>query len=207
LVNRQLALQLKIALTDDRITLIETAELEGYKSRNLLSCLIDRLLTLSEKRRVTKLPAKNEIELLRRAKDRIVWIIIDDLDATYQNTDEESLSLATFFSACRYLTRDMKGLFFRVSMRTDVWPLVRRYDEALDKVEQYVSEILWAQKDFLHLLSLRIKASLEAINSQIPNTEVSTTAGREHLLDLVFTPEMPWGDRMVRTYIEWFAPI
>ncbi len=51
LVNRQLAARLNIALTDDEITLIETAELEGYRSRNLVGCLLDRLQTLLEKGR------------------------------------------------------------------------------------------------------------------------------------------------------------
>ena len=35
-VNRELARQLNVALTDDAITLIETAELEGYRSRNIV---------------------------------------------------------------------------------------------------------------------------------------------------------------------------
>lgn len=95
LVNRALALRLNLALTDDRITLIETAELEGYKARNMVGCLLDRLQSLLEKGRgTTKLPAKNEIELLKRVKDRKVWIVIDDLDATFQNTPLESLGRA-----------------------------------------------------------------------------------------------------------------
>ena len=75
-------------MTDDKITLVETAELEGYKSRNFAGALIDRMTTLfTEKGRTTvKIPAKNEIELFKRAKDRDVWIVIDDLDVTYQNT-------------------------------------------------------------------------------------------------------------------------
>ena len=40
LVNRELAVRLNIALTDDRITLIETAELEGYRARNIVGCLL-----------------------------------------------------------------------------------------------------------------------------------------------------------------------
>jgi len=44
-VNRHLARQLHVALTDDRMTLIETAELEGYKSRNLAGALIDRMMS------------------------------------------------------------------------------------------------------------------------------------------------------------------
>lgn len=49
LVNRQLAARIKLALNDDEITLIETAELEGYKSRNLVGCLLDRMGSLLDK--------------------------------------------------------------------------------------------------------------------------------------------------------------
>lgn len=217
-VNRHLARELDIAITDDRITLVETAELQGYKSRNLVGVLADRMLPFFSQsgRGPRKIPAKNEVELLKRAKDRNVWIVIDDLDATYQNTDSESLSLATFFSACRYLTQDMKGVFFRVSLRTDVWALIRRYDEALDKTGQYVSEILWGQEDFLALLSLRIKASLQNLGLRVPppGRYESAKSYRERLLSLAFVAKMQWGDsrqassmqpsltppRMVQTY-------
>jgi hypothetical protein len=196
-VNRHLARQLNIALTDDQITLVETAELEGFKSRNLAGALIDRMMPFfTDKGRATvKIPAKNEIELLKRAKDRDVWIIIDDLDATYQNTDAESLSLATFFTACRYLMQDMEGVFFRVSVRTDVWALIRRYDEALDKTGQYVSEILWGQEDFLALLSLRIKASLRHSGIPLPSQghHESLKSYKERLVAVAFLPKMQWG--------------
>lgn len=197
LINRQLALRLNLALTDDTITLIETAELEGYKARNLVGCLLDRLQSLLEKGRgTTKLPAKNEIELLKRVKDRKVWILIDDLDATYQNTNAESLNLASFFSACRYLIQDLKDLFIRASVRMDVWALLRRYDEALDKTSQYVSEILWHQDDFLSLLSLRIQASLKQAGLPAPRPAryASKDEISERLIELVFEPKMQWGD-------------
>lgn len=119
-INRHLALNIGLALTDDKITLVETAELEGYKSRNLVSCLTDRLYRFLEKGAPEKLPVKDEVQILKRFKDRNVWILIDDLDATFQNTKEESLELSTFFSACRYLLQDTKGVTVRITMRTDV---------------------------------------------------------------------------------------
>lgn len=200
LVNRQLALTLKIPLNDDQLTLVETAELEGYKSRNLISCLIDRIELKFG--RIHKIAAKEEFELLKRVKNKKVWIIIDDLDATYQNTNVESLEIATFFSACRYLTQDIKDIFFRVTIRTDVWALIRRNDESLDKVDQYVNEILWYQRDFLKLLSLRIKVSLDALNIKVPKVPAHVSADDEYerLLERVFVPKMQWGEKMVETY-------
>lgn len=200
LVNRQLALTLNLALSDDQITLIETAELEGYKARNLVGCLLDRLQSLFDRGRITKLGVKDELEVLRRVKNRRVWIVIDDLDATYQNTPAEQISLATFFSACRYLTQDLRDVFFRVTMRTDVWALLRRYDEALDKVDQYVSEILWYQKDFLDLLALRIKSGLGSVALPKSSGRATSEEAKERLLETVFVPKMQWGDKMVETY-------
>lgn len=202
LVNRQLALQLNIALTDDAITLVETAELEGYKSRNIFGCLIDRMEKILGNAQPRKIPASDEIQLLKRAKDRKVWIIIDDLDATYQNTDKESLELGTFFSACRYITQDMKDIFFRATMRTDVWSLIRRYDESLDKMEQYVTDILWYQDDFLRLLYLRIKYQLNKIGNPIRQKpqNMSEHDAEEKLLERVFAPKMEWAEKLVDTY-------
>ena len=187
---------LKLALTDDQMTLVESAELEGWKSRNFVGALVDRLQKILEKVAGTaKMSIKNEIETLKRVKDRDVWIIIDDLDATYQNTEAESLSLATFFSACRYLVRDVKDLYIRASVREDVWAILRRYDEALDKMSQYASEILWREHDFLALLSLRIQASLKQLDSMTPPLEQgSSDETKESLLEKAFVPQMPWGD-------------
>ncbi len=197
LINRRLALEMNLALTDDRITLIETAELEGYKQRNIVGALTDRMQSffMDKGRSTVKIAAKNEIELLKRSKDRDVWIVIDDLDATYQNTDAESLALATFFSACRYLTQDLKGLYFRASLRTDVWALIKRYDESLDKMSQYVTEILWHRGEFLALLSLRIKASLQYLKVPTPVVRrgMSPEQAEEELLELAFVPSMQWG--------------
>lgn len=125
-----------------------------------------------------------------------MWIIIDDLDATYQSTASESLSLATFFSACRYLVQDLKGLNIRATIRADVWALLRRYDEALDKASQDVSEILWRESEFLALLALRIRAGLRQLGIPIPNAPPHAWPEdvMERLLERVFVPKMQWGD-------------
>lgn len=195
LINRELAQTLKLALTDDSITLVENAELEGYKSRNLVGCLLDRFQSILDKGTPTKQTIKDEIAILKRVQNRKVWILIDDLDATYQNTSAEAVALGTFFSACRYMIQDMQDITIRVTMRTDVWAMIRKSDEALDKVEQYAHEILWSQRDFLQLLALRIEASLRALEIPLPKVpaHVQESDAQERLLELVFVPKMEWG--------------
>jgi len=98
LVNRRIGAELNLALGDDAITLVESAELDGFKSRNIVSALTDRLRKLIPQQAVSeKLHAINEVELLKRFDKRAVWFLVDDLDATYQRTDKENLELSTFF--------------------------------------------------------------------------------------------------------------
>jgi hypothetical protein len=204
LINRYIAKEIGFAMSDDAITLVETAEIEGYKNRNIVGCLVDRLQTLLEKgRTTTKIKSANEIELLKRVaagRDRRVWIILDDLDATFQNTPEEKQNLGTFFSACRYLARDVTGLNFRVAIRTDVWPFIRRDDEASGKLDQYREELAWREAEFLKLISFRIRSGLIQ-DCGFSDIEIPvTTTAQMSLVDELFTHEMKWGDKMVKTY-------
>jgi hypothetical protein len=89
----------------------------------------------------------------------------------------------------------MTGIVIRVTIRTDVWALIRREDEALDKVEQYVQEILWSQRDFLRLLALRVEASLRDLHIKLPKVppHVQAVDAEERLLEMAFVPKMEWG--------------
>ena len=197
LINRHIGAELNLAFGDDAITLVESAELDGFKSRNLVSALTDRLRKLIPQQATTeKLHATNEIELLKRFAGRKVWFLVDDLDATYQRTDRENLELSTFFSACRYLAAKVTDINFRITMRTDVWPLIRRYDESLDKFEQYVHDITWSQADFRTLLFKRIKHQVDCLKIEISPLPIYKTEIEieEHYVNQIFQARTLWGE-------------
>ena len=108
-INRKIGASLNFAFGDDSISLVESAEIDGFRSKNILTALVDRLqnvLPLHKQRS----PVANEIEILKRFAQKNVWILVDDLDATYQRTEKENLELSTFFSACRHLASETSGL-------------------------------------------------------------------------------------------------
>lgn len=204
LINRHLAVEIGFALNDDEITLVETAEIEGFKRRNIIGCLVDRFQGLiGNGRTISKLRTKDELSMLKRTaagNDRNVWLIIDDLDATFQKTDEETIALCTFFSACRYLAHDVTGLRIRASVRTDVWPLIRRFDEATGKLDQYREEISWGQDDFRKLMAFRIRASLIENGVWDSVADEMSAHQQKELLNQVFVAKMHWGDKDVDSY-------
>lgn len=202
LVNREIAKTIKLALTDDQITLVESAEIDGYKEKNLISCLTSRFEKLLDKLAPNKQEIKNHIEILKRNSSPSIYLLIDDLDATFQNTELECLSLSTFFSACRYLTQDVTGINFRITMRSDVWPTIRRYDESLDKLEQYVTEINWSADEFRSLLAKRIESQYQdnGLSTPIQDELESSEGHEERLLNLLFVPKVDWGKKKVHSY-------
>ena len=190
LLNRHIALKVSVALSDDRMTLIEAAELDGFRQRNVIGALLDRFSFLLPNSGIKKADhVANEIEMAKRNLRGEAWLLIDDLDSTFQNTNEELLELSTFFSAARYLVQDHPGIRIRVTLRTDVWPLIRRYDESLDKIEQYVEEIDWGKRDMIGILNKRVLGQAEALKIKLPSPNKP--------LNAVVTPELRWGDKNV----------
>lgn len=202
LINRHLARELKIALTDDTITLVEAAELEGFKSKNLIGCLTERFKRLLGDLAPEKIKGANEVELLKRIKKNRIMLLVDDLDATFQKKEEEMKSLSTFFTACRYLVQDIKEISIRVTMRTDVWTVIKRYDEALDKVSQYVEDIIWTEDEFRSLLYLRIKSQANVLKMPIklPDYHQSQSDIEKFYISNIFQPRMIWGEKEALTY-------
>jgi hypothetical protein len=201
-VNRRLAEKINIGITDDKITLIESAEIDGFKSRNLIGCFVDRFKKFLGDNQPEKLKASNEIELLKRIGIEQVWLFVDDLDATFQNTQEEKRSLSTFFSACRYLIKDVKGICIRATLRADVWSFIRREDEAMDKMEQYVHPIRWERNEFRSLLYRRISSYMEEhkIQPDEPLTKYRIDEVEEYYIRRLFAPRMFWGNEQKQTY-------
>ncbi len=196
LINRKIGASLGFAFGDDSISLVESAEIDGFRSKNIVTALVDRLQKIIPLK-TQRSPVANEIETLKRFGQKNVWILVDDLDATYQRTEKENLELSTFFSACRQLAAETTGLLFRITMRTDVWPLLRRYDESLDKFEQYHHDITWSQSDFRHLLAKRIKHQLQLQGVESLDFEkdgsLSKEEAQEYVINTVFEKKMPWG--------------
>lgn len=185
------------ALTSDEMSMVEIAEIEGLKSKNLVGGLIGRL--------IGKIPGLNvEIKgfqpsdlkaLLQNYQndhqDSRVWILIDDIDAKYKNTSEQQARIGSFFSAIRSLSFTLDGLNIRASVRSDVWSCLKHLED-LDKLEQYIIEIVWTRRHMRDMLAMKI---LSYIQRQHPKSkEAEYKLGRDYnkLIDIVFESPIHW---------------
>lgn len=199
IVTRHIGVNIGAALSDDQITLVESAELAGYKSRNLVGMLIDRLKGKLGSVEVAKLEVKDSKAILGRflaGEEARVLLLIDDIDATFNNTREEAIRLSTFFSACRDLASNYKGLVIRTVIRADVWASIRKSDEALDKVEQYIFDLKWSQNEFRRFLAERIGAYVTRNEGESAAKGLTT----DQIVGLVFEGKFPWGKSFVEPH-------
>lgn len=88
-------------------------------------------------------------------KKRII-VYIDDLDRGWEGKKEDIIRISALLNAIRDLSNENSGLLFKVSLRSDVYYLVRTSDESTDKIEGSVVWCKWTNHEILVLLIKRI---------------------------------------------------
>ncbi len=208
-INRELGAALRVGFSDDSMLLIESAELAGLRNRNLVSALFDRLKIKGlgaeiERSRIEIADAQAVLERVLQKGGMRVWVLVDDVDATFINTESERLKASTFFSACRNLASSVEGLCIRAAVRTDVWAILTQYDEALDKCEQYMLDLVWSTEETGRILEKKI---LSFFRRYYPDDatyqRLSLPRDGSQVRKLVFREPFSWGRRM----LESFRPI
>jgi hypothetical protein len=82
-INLEIGSSLQIGFSDDSILLIESAEVAGFRNRNLVSALLDRLRIKGgpielDRTRIVATDAQAVLERVLDKKDVNVWLYIDD---------------------------------------------------------------------------------------------------------------------------------
>jgi hypothetical protein len=176
-ISMELAKEIGFAGSDDSMSLIEAAEIEGFKGRNLVSGLMARLGSVVES--TTKALSGSPVglkstnptdsrtlgyeQILRRMQesgDRNVWLLVDDIDAKFVDTEALQTRIGAFFSALRSLAFSVEGLRARASVRTDVWTNLRSMEDQ-DKLRQYITEIKWSEEQLKNIFAKRILSYLQ----------------------------------------------
>ena len=118
-------------------------------------------------------------------KESRIIVYIDDLDRGWESKREDIQRISALLNAARDMCNDNKGLQFRISLRTDVYYLVRTSDESTDKIE---SSVIWHGWTNHEILLLLIKRIATFFNRQIDIEKLKDVkqANLAHYLDDIF---------------------
>ncbi len=85
-----------------------------------------------------------------------IYVYIDDLDRGWEGKPKDIRKISALLNAIRDIASECKGISFRISLRSDVYYLVRTSDESTDKIEGSVVWFSWTNHEILALLVKRI---------------------------------------------------
>lgn len=89
--------------------------------------------------------------------NRKIVIYIDDLDRAWEGTSNNIKRIAALLNAVRDMANESNSLHFRISLRSDVYYLVRTADESTDKIEGNVIWLTWSEHELLVFLAKRVQ--------------------------------------------------
>lgn len=159
-IASRLAEEMGFAANEDSINAIKWAQETGYRSKDLVSQLAEAFKPLVEKYITNNPGAPNNVGehhiLERLLKKKKVKLYIDDLDRGWEATESDIKRLAALVNALGDLTSDIQGLAVRISLRTDVYALIRSSAEFTDKFETSEVWCSWSNHEILIALVKRI---------------------------------------------------
>lgn len=97
---------------------------------------------------------KKSVENFLKTNKIIVYL--DDLDRGWEGKKDDINRISALLNAIRDMANDNTGLLFKVSLRSDVYYLVRTSDESTDKIEGSVVWFKWTNHEILVMLIKRI---------------------------------------------------
>lgn len=128
------------------------------KLRSYGGAVVDFLSdTFRDKLKEYDLMPSKQILINNYLKDKSINIYIDDLDRGWQGRKEDIIRISALLNAVRDMASENPGLNFKISLRADVYYLVRTSDESTDKIEGSVIWQTWTNQEILVMLIKRIE--------------------------------------------------
>ena len=133
-------------------------------------------------------------------KHKIV-IYVDDLDRAWNGSKQNIYRISALLNAVRDMCNESNELCFRISLRSDVYYLVRTADESTDKIDGNVLWLTWTEHELLALLVKRVQTYF---GNDIPEKELLDMEQREmsaYLDDIMadtFEGAGKWNNRPIR---------
>lgn len=89
-------------------------------------------------------------------KSKKIIVYIDDLDRGWEGKKDDIIRLSALLNSVRDLANENPGIFFKITLRSDVYFLVRTSDESTDKIESSVVWYSWTNHEILVMLIKRV---------------------------------------------------
>lgn len=130
-----------------------------------------------------------------------IVIYIDDLDRAWDGSKQNIYRLSALLNSIRDMCNESSELCFRISLRSDVYYLVRTADESTDKIDGNVLWLKWTEHELLALLVKRIQSyfSIELFEKELLKMKQSQMSiYLDDIMESHFKGDGKWNNRPIR---------
>jgi hypothetical protein len=103
--------------------------------------------------------------------DHKIIVYVDDLDGGWQGRVSDTYRISAFLNAVRDMSNAYKGIQFKISLRSDVYFLVRTSDESTDKIE---NSVIWHKWENVEILSMLVKRIETHFGNEVDEVRLNT---------------------------------
>lgn len=117
-----------------------------------------------------------------------ISVYIDDLDRGWQGRPQDITRISALLNAVRDIANENRGVRFRISLRSDVYFLVRTSDESTDKIQGSVIWQSWTNSEIFVVLVKRINSYFGGKDRPVDNLEYYSQEKLSAYLNPIFEP-------------------
>ncbi|MDP1657550.1 MAG: hypothetical protein Q8K91_05400 [Hylemonella sp.] len=118
---------------------------------------IDFLQSTFKSDKYVNLQSAHKVIVDQFLKNGRIYVYLDDLDRGWEGQKKDIRKISALINAVRDIASESKGVSFRISLRSDVYYLVRTSDESTDKIEGSVIWYSWTNHEILAILVKRVE--------------------------------------------------
>ena len=134
-------------------------------------------------------------------KNHKIVIYVDDLDRAWNGSKQNIYRISALLNAVRDMCNESNELCFRISLRSDVYYLVRTADESTDKIDGNVLWLTWTEHELLALLVKRVQTYFDNYISErelLGMGQQEMSAYLDDIMASTFEGAGKWNKRPIR---------
>lgn len=168
---------------------------KGLKLTERISMIVKKV------REVVDVDAVKKIVADQYLKKHKIVIYVDDLDRAWNGSKQNIYRISALLNAVRDMCNETSELCFRISLRSDVYYLVRTADESTDKIDGNVLWFTWTEHELLALLVKRVQSYFGNDISEKELLDMKQGQMSKYLDDIMadtFEGSGKWNNRPIR---------
>ncbi|MFZ5567059.1 MAG: P-loop ATPase, Sll1717 family [Pseudomonadota bacterium] len=157
--------------------------------------LVDFLQSTVKSEKFLDLRKSHQAVIDQFLKTGRIYVYLDDLDRGWQGRTQDIRKISALLNSVRDIASESGGISFRISLRSDVYYLVRTSDESTDKIEGSVIWHSWSNHEILALLVKRVEQFFGRIHdtkSLIERSQQSLAMDLTPVLEPTFEGKGNW---------------